>query len=238
MILAELEVCHSRPIAPTRRVALGYLNLPVTPAPGMGGVLLAGIVANSINYVDAEDRESLYSLFYDLVEGCDAKQIAVRHRFQDDLVGLTGSTQILTRVNGRFEFQFEDGLASPVQLVLGALYAAASLAEESRASVFAAIRIAWLWEKPVDLEFIDHILNWNSIGRFNSSDFVAWNDPIGWALGILSIQSENFPSKRAIQKRFRSLLREAHPDQGGVEADAGDRIQQLSDARDILLAKV
>ena len=44
MILAELEVRHSRAIAPTRRVALGELYLPVDPAPGFGGLLLAGIV--------------------------------------------------------------------------------------------------------------------------------------------------------------------------------------------------
>ena len=31
MLLAELEVWHSRPIAPTRRVSLGHLILPVDP---------------------------------------------------------------------------------------------------------------------------------------------------------------------------------------------------------------
>ncbi len=45
VILAELEVFHSRPIAPTRRVALGHVDLPVTPAPGFGGILLGGVVA-------------------------------------------------------------------------------------------------------------------------------------------------------------------------------------------------
>ena len=41
MLLAELEIWHTRPITPTRRVALGHLVLPTDPAPGLGGVLLA-----------------------------------------------------------------------------------------------------------------------------------------------------------------------------------------------------
>ena len=47
VILAELEVFHSRPIAPTRRVALGRRHLPLHPAPGFGGILLGGIAAAS-----------------------------------------------------------------------------------------------------------------------------------------------------------------------------------------------
>ncbi len=36
MVLAELEIFHSRAVQPTRRVALGHLVLPVDPAPGLG----------------------------------------------------------------------------------------------------------------------------------------------------------------------------------------------------------
>ena len=42
-MLAELEVWHSRPVTPTRRVALGHLILPVDPAPGFGGLLLGAV---------------------------------------------------------------------------------------------------------------------------------------------------------------------------------------------------
>ena len=42
VLLAELEIWHSRPIAPTRRVALGRSLLPVDPPPGFGGILLGG----------------------------------------------------------------------------------------------------------------------------------------------------------------------------------------------------
>ena len=42
--LAELEIYHSRPFAPTRRLSLGASNLPVDPAPGPGGILLGAVV--------------------------------------------------------------------------------------------------------------------------------------------------------------------------------------------------
>ncbi len=45
MLLAELEIFHSRSAQPTRRVALGHLVLPVEPAPGLGGILLGAVVA-------------------------------------------------------------------------------------------------------------------------------------------------------------------------------------------------
>ena len=50
--LAVLEIYHSRPIAPTRRVALGRRSLPIEPPPGPGGLLLAGIVARFLPDVD------------------------------------------------------------------------------------------------------------------------------------------------------------------------------------------
>ena len=40
MLLAELQIWHTRPITPTRRIALGHLVLPTDPAPGLGGILL------------------------------------------------------------------------------------------------------------------------------------------------------------------------------------------------------
>ena len=44
------------------------------------------------------------------------------------------------------------------------------------------------------------------------------------------------PAKREIQRRFRTLLRDAHPDHGGESTDAAQRIADLAEARDILLA--
>ena len=54
VLLAELEIFHSRPIAPTRRIALGHLVLPVDPVPGFGGVLLGGVMAVHMAKVDED----------------------------------------------------------------------------------------------------------------------------------------------------------------------------------------
>jgi hypothetical protein len=54
MLLAELEVFHTRPAVPTRRIALGNLVLPVDPAPGFGGVLLGAVIAQHIQGVDPD----------------------------------------------------------------------------------------------------------------------------------------------------------------------------------------
>src|SRR5437762_388546 len=62
MLLAEFEIRHSRAIAPTRRVALGDLWLPTDRPPGFGGILLAGVVAASVNRIEEEEREGLDAL--------------------------------------------------------------------------------------------------------------------------------------------------------------------------------
>ena len=69
MIVAELEVYHSRPVAPTRRVALGHQTLPVDPAPGFGGVLLGGIVARFVGGVDPDLLPDLMRLSLQLENG-------------------------------------------------------------------------------------------------------------------------------------------------------------------------
>ena len=52
--MAELEVWHSRPNTPTRRVALGHLVLPVDPPPGFGGLLLGAVVAAHVQAIDTD----------------------------------------------------------------------------------------------------------------------------------------------------------------------------------------
>lgn len=234
MIVAELEIYHSRPIAPTRRIALGLRDLPVDPAPGAGGLLLAGIVANSAPDVAPELREDLVHVMDTLAAGGRVAQPRVRHRFQSDRVGLTLSLQRLIAVNGVLEFEFEDTLGRPVQLALGAVYAAASLPAVSRAPVFDALKSALVWGQEVDSRFISFVMG-GSIADLR--DLEAWNDPVAWAMEILEIGGDpaDGATKLVVQRRFRALLRQAHPDHGGESDDAAARIAELSKARRILM---
>ena len=88
MVLAELEVFQSRPIAPTRRVALGSCVLPVSPAPGFGGLLLGAVVAAFVAEVDDDLHADLDRLTHQVEQGMSIPQPRLRHRFQVDHVGL------------------------------------------------------------------------------------------------------------------------------------------------------
>lgn len=235
MIVAELEIFHSRPIAPTRRIALGRRNLPIEPAPGAGGVLLAGIVAHTAPAIEADLREGLVWLLEELAAGRRVSQPRIRHRYQRDQIGLLRATPRLRAEGDQLHFDFDDQRAKPVQLALAALYAAGSLPETVRPDVFDIIRAGLLWSRPVDQRFISHVMG-GGIGSL--VEVMAWNDPVAWALEILdlSVAEGSEPSKRAVQRRFRSLLREAHPDHGGHSDAAAKRIAELTEARRILLA--
>lgn len=233
MIVAELEIYHSRPIAPTRRIALGSRNLPTDPAPGGGGLLLAGVVANAAAHVEADLREGLVNLIEELDAGVRVAQPRVQHRFQQDRIGLLRSTHRLVSDNDALVFEFDSDRSRPVQQALGAVYACATLPLEARSVVFDAIRTALLWVGDVDERFISQVMGGR---RASMAELISWNDPVAWAMETLGLDDQpgSDVSKRAVQRRFRSLLRDAHPDHGGVTDEAAQRIADLTEARRIL----
>lgn len=233
MIVAELEIYHSRPIAPTRRLALGSRNLPVDPAPGAGGLLLAGIVANFAPQVSSDLREGLVDVLELLHAGMKVVQPRVRHRYQTDNVGLLRSQHRLLSDGTSLNFHFGSELGLPVQQVLGALYAAGSFPMDLRRPVLDACRSALVWGRPVDALFISNVMGG---GEASLIDLRSWNDPVSWALDVLGLEGnpDDTPSKRTVQRRFRSLIRDAHPDHGGEDVDAAARIAELTQARDVL----
>jgi len=237
MLLAEIEIRHSRAVAPTRRVALGPHWLPTEPAPGYGGILLGGIVAAHLGEVDAELREDFLVLVDDLEADRRISQPRLRHRFQTDVVGLDRSRHKLVGhpENDRFDdVRFElEGNGRPVPQILGAIYAAARLHPDARPRVFAAIRKAATWEDgptPRLVMFLTDLTNvpptwWR---RFSTDE--------RWALEVLGFgPDEEQPRRDEVQQRFRTLLRESHPDHGAENEGAGQRILELTEARRILL---
>ncbi len=236
MILAELEVFHSRPIAPTRRVALGRSNLPASPAPGFGGILLAGIVAGHMGALDPDLFDDLHRLSWQLQEGHRIPQPRLRHRFQDDRIGLTRSIHRLVGEGEDLAFEFEDKGAS-AQHILAAVYAAGRLPLVPRGRVLDAIRMAMRWSGPLDRGFVAHV---TGLDRSRQWSARAFHDPVQWAIDVLGLADAgdalSVPGRSQVQRRFRDLLREAHPDHGGASDDAAHRIAELSEARRILLA--
>ena len=80
------------------------------------------------------------------------------------------------------------------------------------------------------------MLSYLSSGQASPRPARAVADPVGWALEMLGFDREvEMPAEAAVRRGFREALRAAHPDLGAAEAEAADRISQLSEARRILL---
>ena len=217
------------------RVALGPRTLPIDPLPGPGGVLLAGIVAKFLPGVDAEFHDDYLALLQQLQRGERIPQPRLRHRLQEDVIGLTRSYHRLERQDGKLAFVFQVNRGAPEQYVLAAAYAAGELAYRDRPPVMDLMRKAERWRGPIDGTLIAHLT-----GRVDA--FVGdsgYSDPVGWALGTLGfrVTDADRPEKAQVNQAFRSLLRTAHPDTADDEEfDPAQRIADLTEARRILLA--
>lgn len=236
MIVSEIEVYHSRPIAPTRRVALGRCELPTDPAPGLGGVLLGGIAARFVGDLDPDLLPELFALTDQVEAGMRIPQPRLRHRLQQDRVGLIRSRHRLHRNDDdRLHLEFEEGKGAPAQHVLAAVYAAGQVRSAARASVMSTLRRGLRWSGDIGPALIRHL------GA--ASGDASWavpvsTDPVLWALEVLGLPgggNGNRPSQQIVQRRFRAALRDAHPDHGGESREAADRIRDLTEARRILL---
>lgn len=232
MLVAELEIRHSRAVAPTRRVALGRNWLPTEPAPGFGGILLAAVVATNVGALDDEQFEELELLLADLEHGRRPPQPRLRHRFQTDVVGLDRSHHCLVEVDGTLMLELDDH-GSPLPQILGAVYTAAELPPAVRTEVFRLLRRATRWFGEADEDLI----------RFLTLDGASRYGPRGlptderWALQVLGFGPDSAPGRSEIQHRFRELVREVHPDHGAPSEGAGRRILELTEARRVLVGR-
>ncbi len=231
MLLAECEIRHSRPVAPTRRVALGLQVLPTEPQPGWGPVLLGGMVAANIVELEPDELPDVWDFVDDLEAGRRISQPRLRHRFQRDIVGLDRSVHSLIGEGEHVWFDLEER-ALPAVTVLGALYAAASLPVATHPYVFRVMRKAMMWEHKLDADFVAHLLG-------DDAAFSRWRSlPTDhrWALKLLGFGPNDSPTRDLIQAAFRDAISKAHPDRGGDRDDAGQRIVELTQARRLLLA--
>lgn len=226
-VLAELEVFHTRPAVPTRRVALGHLVLPVDPAPGFGGLLLGAVVANHIRGVDPELWRDIGRLIRQVEHGERIVQPRLRHRFQVDRHGLAVSRHRLLGAGDEIEFDFGT-TGSDLAQVLGAVYALERLAVESRRRLGPVLLKATAWRGPIGPALIAHLAG------ATSGTLAAMADPRAWALELLGFEAGSTPSKREVSRSYRDRMRAVHPDHGGEATGASKAILDLNEARKIL----
>lgn len=231
MLLAELEVFHTRPAVPTRRIALGNLVLPVDPAPGFGGLLLGAVVANHISGVEPDLQADVVRLVRQVERNERIVQPRLRHRFQVDRHGLAVSRHRMLGDGDDVEFDFAT-TGSPLAQVLGAVYAVERLELSSRRIVAPVLEKATRWRGPIGPALIAHLAG------SNSSALASLADPMAWAREVLGFPADAADlSKRDIVKQYRRRMRDVHPDHGGAAVDASKAILDLNEARRILSAE-
>lgn len=229
MLLAELQIWHTRPLAPTRRVALGHLILPTDPAPGLGGVLLAAVIAAYLPNVERDQAADVARLIDQVAHGDRVVQPRLQHRYQIDRHGLTTSVHQLNGDADHVEFDLHS-MGRPLTQVLGAVYALERLSAEARHAIAPVLHRAMRWQGPIGPSFVADI---TGVSR---SDLVGIADPRLWALDVLGFPLDTGKvSKREVMARFRDGLKAAHPDHGGDDDEAAGVIERLGQARQILL---
>ncbi|MEY2418084.1 MAG: hypothetical protein QOG90_764 [Actinomycetota bacterium] len=231
MLAAELEVRHSRIVAPTRRVALGEFYLPTDPPDGP--LLLASVVGTFVPRLEPELRDDLDLLIDDLERRRRIPQPRLRHRFQTDTHGLARSRHRLYRDDDTNEatLSYEDAL-HPLPQILAAVYAAGMLASAARPHAFSLLWRASRWDGGTSEQLLTHLAGTDpltAIRRRRGAD-------AAWALAALGFAPDEQPARNDVVRRFRDAVRDAHPDHGAESTEASLRITELTDARRILLA--
>jgi len=231
VLLAELEIWHTRPAVPTRRIALGHMVLPVDPAPGFGGLLLGSIVAAHLPGVDDDLVADVHRLIYEVEDGRRVVQPRLRHRFQTDRHGLARSQHRLVGDGDDISFDFNSVGKDLVQ-VLGAIYAVERLAPEHRLQIGPVLHKAARWRGPIGPALIAYLAGSQTLA------LEALADPRSWAMSVLGFeQGKKSPNKREITIRFRDAMRNVHPDHGGDRIDAARAMSDIAEARRILTSK-
>jgi len=226
MLLAELEVWHTRPRAPTRRLALGNLVLPVDPAPGFGGLLLGAVVAQHVSEVDDDLVPDVHRLIDQIDRGARVVQPRLRHRYQVDRHGLGRSIHRLNGDGDELNFAF-DTAGTPLAMVLGAIYAVERLDDPNRHVIAPVLHKAMRWRGPVGPALIAHLAGPNATSLSSLADPRAL-DVMGFPEGSTA------PSKKEVTAQFRLRMRLVHPDHGGDIGEASKAVHDLSAARRIL----
>lgn len=229
MLLSEFEIWHSRPFAPTRRIALGHMHIPVDPAPGFGGLLLGAVLAVHLPDVDEDLVADVHRLLNEVENGVRVVQPRLRHRFQVDRHGLSVSVHRMVGEGDKVSFEFGRS-GSALQQVLGVIYALERVDENSRRALAQILRRAMTWRGPIGSSFISYLAG------SSSSSINAIANPRAWALDVLGFPGGTIKvTKREVMKRFREALRTVHPDHGGDETLASRAIGDVTEARRVLL---
>jgi hypothetical protein len=251
VLLAELNVRHTRRHMPTRRVALGDLYLP-TSGPAYGATLLGAVIAEFLGELDEEQREVVPRLLHDAREGLSVPRIALRYRLQTDTHGLDRSrhrilAEATTADVPRIVLELDRHARGDPQ-VIGAILAAAALPPSARSIALRAVDEALRRpELPPGMKVRRLVFGAPDLRQpmpGAPAAFAAEELWVGvpserrWAMEVLGLHAGMDVGRDDVQSRFRRLVRLAHPDHGAEHERAAERLAELAEARELLLAYV
>jgi hypothetical protein len=246
LLLAELNVRHTRRHMPTRRVALGERVIP-TQHPGYGPLLLGCVVAANIGGLDEEQTEAFPTFLRQARGGLSVPRRALRFRLQTDTEGLALSRHRLLGEPEGIVVELDIHGRHPVPQVLGSVLAAAAMASYPRLLALRAIERAadqpGVLPDGIAVRYLTEALarprpTPSAAGKARPSPGDGWwafPAERRWAMEVFGFGPEAIPDRDEILRRFRRLVRLAHPDHGGENRWAAERIVELAEARRVLL---
>jgi hypothetical protein len=254
VLLAELNIRHTRRHMPTRRVAVDHGYLPTSGA-AFGGVLIGAVMAEFVPGLDEEQLEALGRLVAVARRGTlTVPRIALRYRLQRDTHGLGHSRHRITsaaveRASVRPILEL-DLHGAPAPQVIGALMAGSRLPASGRSVAFRFVdaALARPGVLPEGLEVRRRFQGLPGVrppgpGTTTSvgpslDDWAGVPSERRWAMEVLGVQAGHAIERDDVQRRFRRLIRLAHPDHGAESMGAAERMAELSEARELLLSVV
>ena len=217
-------------IAPTRRVAVVTAS-STDPAPGPGGLLLGAVLARFAPDLDKDTRKEMLVLMREIERGDRIGQPrhsaspAGSHRAQPQP---SPSARDPMGCSSRWRPTRGRGTVG-----LAAVCACAKIPDSQRSTVVDVLRKASM-DGPGGPGLIDHLVGAEIAMRFGVVRSTSLPTPCSGR--STSSVSTVMASRRRAVKRYRALLRDAHPDHGADDDEAADQIAELSRAREILLS--
>ena len=251
MLLAELNIRHTRRHMPTRRVAVDHGYLPTSGA-AFGGVLIGAVVAECVPGMDEDQIDALARLVDVARKGTlTVPRIALRYRLQRDTHGLDLSRHRIISAEverGSTRPILELDLhGRPAPQVIGALMAGSQLPPSGRSVVFRFVDAA-LARPGVLPEGLDVRRRYQGLpgvrppGPGTTTTISGGPDEWSgvpserrWAMEVLGLRADVELERTDVQARFRRLVRLAHPDHGAAGQGAAERLSELAEARTVLL---
>ena len=261
VVLAELNIRHTRLHMPTRRVAIDPSYLP-TVVGSAGPDLIGAVSTEFISRIAKEKYKEIEGLLTAIsTESLEIPSIHLQHRLQSDTHGLDRSRHRLLDDGVGIIVEI-DVHARPETQVLGMLIAIAQIPAINRDPFMACFRTAMkrrgAQARGMRVRLLERGVAGDRPGMARPAEAVAGSggDPgawdtqermiqegwIGvdvesrWAMEVLGLGPGAKIDRREIQRRYRRLLRSAHPDHGGDLEGAAERIARLGEARAVLLS--